>query len=179
MRNLIKIVGGLFLLLGIFFPIFAFTKEKIDIYQEEIILEEDIENNKYYAVLEIPKIHLKRELYQIESPENNVDENVLLHEESVLPGGSNSNLILAAHSGYGKNAYFKDLYQLELNDVVSIYYDGKLWTYEIREIEYQEKTGVLYLKEDYPNMITLITCTKNNHDTQTIYYGVLKNSQNL
>ena len=29
------------------------------------------------------------------------------------------------------------------------------------------------------DMITLITCTKNNSTTQTIYYGILKNKEKI
>ena len=51
--------------------------------------------------------------------------------------------------------------------------------YEIIDIEYQNKTGILYLKEENEDMITLITCTKNDSTTQTIYYGILKNKEKI
>ena len=179
MIKIIKILGSLLILFALLFPFLIFSLEKVNNYQYEVVLDQNMQDNNYYGVLEIAKIDFKREFYEINSSENNVNKNVMLHEASVLPGEERSNIILAAHSGNSSSAYFKDLYQLEVKDAIFVYYQGKKWTYEIQEIEYQDKTGILYLKEDYPDMITLITCTKNDSDTQTIYYGVLKKSQNI
>ena len=152
---------------------------KIDEKNYAVILEEHLEENNYFAILEIESIALKRELYEINSKENNVNKNILVHKKSIFPGQEVSHIILAAHSGNGSNAYFKDLYKLNLKDEIKLYYDNYSWTYEIEDIEYQEKTGILYLKEENRDMITLITCTKNDSDTQTIYYGALKECQNV
>ena len=46
-------------------------------------------------------------------------------------------------------------------------------------MKFQEKTGILYLQEENRDMITLITCTKNDSTTQTIYYGILKNKEKI
>ena len=51
--------------------------------------------------------------------------------------------------------------------------------YEIKEIETQPKTGTLALKRISDHMLTLITCTKNNKNTQTIYYADLKNKEKI
>lgn len=152
---------------------------KIEEENYAVILEDHLEENNYFAILEIEDIALKRELYEINSEENNVDKNILVHKKSIFPGQKVSHIILAAHSGNGHNAYFKDLYKLELNDEIKLYYNDYVWTYEIEDIEYQEKTGILYLHEEEMDMITLITCTKNNSTTQTIYYGILKNKEKI
>lgn len=145
--------------------------------QEEIILTEKIvQERDYFAILEIPKIAVKKELYKTNDERNDVNHNVYVHPLSKFPNNNHGNFILAAHSGNGKNAYFKDLYKLEINDEVKIYYQNKVYTYQIEEIEYQRKTGELYIKES--NLI-LITCTKNNKKTQTIYYAKLKNCSNF
>lgn len=172
-------MGVVVILLGVFFPIYSLSKKKIDEYKYLEVVEEKIENNDYFAILEIDQINLKRELFPIDTKENNVNENVLVHNMSTFPDSDTSNIILAAHSGNGKNAFFKDLYFLELNDLISIYYQGTKWIYEVVDIEYQNKTGVLYLKEDFLHMITLITCTKGSSNTQTIYYGRLKDFESL
>ena len=180
MNKILKISGLLLLFLGIALPFFTFTKYKIEKAYEVKKTEEIIARHDYYALLEIDKIDLKKELYEIDDSKNNVNRNILLHQKSVLPGDSpKSNIILAAHSGNGSEAYFKDLYLLELGDVGKFYYQDKIWIYEIQDIEYQDKTGVLYLKEDFKEMITLITCTKGNKNKQTIYYGALKECQNV
>ncbi|MCM1053847.1 MAG: sortase [Ruminococcus sp.] len=146
---------------------------------EEVYLEEinaKIENNSYLAVLDIPTINLKKELFPKDNPDNDVNKNLFITSSSIFPNdNSNSNIIIAGHSGNSNNAFFKDLYKLNLNSEVKLYYNNKTYTYLVKEIEYQAKTGTLYLKNNYHDMLTLITCTKNNDKTQTIYYAELKN----
>ena len=179
MIKIIKIIGAFLIVVAVLLPIFHFTVEKINEYEYKEVLAEKEETKDYFALLEIKKIGLKREIFNKNSDENNVSKNILLHEKSILPNEKGSYIILAAHSGNGHNAYFKDLYKLEIGDEVNFYYEGKDWSYEIVDIEFQDKTGVLYLKEDFPNMIVLITCTKGDSGTQTVYYGVLNETENL
>ena len=175
----IKVIGLILIGLAILVPLSSFVIYKTKLYQEQIILEELMTTEEYFAILEITKINLKKQLYPISSTNNQVDKNIFVHNMSVFPDEEESHLILAAHSGWGRNAYFAQLYKLDIGDEVNLYYNGYLWVYAIVEIEYQEKTGILYLKEDYKQMITLITCTKDDQTKQTIYYGVLKDQQKL
>lgn len=138
-----------------------------------------ITENKYYAILEIPKINLQKELYPINNSKNNLNKNLLLHEKSRMPDNTNSNVIIAGHSGTSNIAYFKNLYKIKIKDIVRLYYYSFLYTYEIKEINFQPKTGILKLKENYKNTLTLITCTKNDNTKQTIYYGELKNKEKI
>ena len=179
MIRIVKIFGFLLLLLALVFPIFKYSKIKVEVYYDNKRVEEKINNNNYFMILEIEKINLKKEIYHLKSLENNVDRNIMLHANSTLLNNDISNIILLGHSGNGVKAYFKYLYKLKQGDLVNIYYKGKKYIYEIHEIEYQDKTGVLYLKENYNQMITLITCTYNNSKTQTIYYGALKSIKNI
>ena len=179
MKNKVKIIGLILFLVGILVPIMGFTSYQVSDKEYQIVLQEKQDSQYYFAILQIDKIGLKRELFTINSKNNDVNRNILVHEMSVFPGDEVSHVILAAHSGVGRNAYFKDLYKLEKNDEIKLYYDGYLWYYEIIKIEYQDKTGVLYLLEKDEDMITLITCTKGDNETQTIYYGVLKNKEKL
>lgn len=174
-----KFLGACIILVSIIVPLSTFAMYKIEEENYTAILEEHLEENNYFAILEIEKIALKRELYEIDSKENNVNKNILVHKKSIFPRNGVSYIILAAHSGNGANAYFKDLYKLKLKDEIKLYYDDAIWTYEIEDIEYQNKTGILYLKEENKDMITLITCTKNDSSTQTIYYGILKNKEKI
>ncbi len=164
------------LISGLIISINHFKKEEVieEVYLEEI--NEKIENKNYLAILEIPTINLKRELFAKDSPDNDVSRNLFITASSSFPSSnSDSNLIIAGHSGNGSNAFFKDLYKLKLNSEIKLYYNNKTYTYLIKEIEYQAKTGTLYLKNAYPDMLTLVTCTENNNKTQTIYYAELKN----
>lgn len=177
--KIIKLLGPFLLVLGILFPICSFTQFKMREYINEITLEKVKDEGNYFAILEIDAIGLKRELFEIDSYENQVSKNILVHKKSIFPGNDHSHVILAAHSGNGKSAFFKDLDQLQLRDEITLYYQGVIWTYEIIEIEEQEKTGVLYLKENDLDLISLITCTEGKANTQTIFYGKLKEHKNL
>lgn len=179
MAKSIKIIGALFLLLGALLCTSFFTIEKINEQEEIIEIATKIEESNYFAILEIPKIYLKKELFPIKDRKNNVNKNILVHELSIFPDNNTSHVILAAHSGNGDISFFKDLYLLELEDEVKLYYQDKIYIYEVFDIEVQDKTGVLYLKEDKENMMSLITCTKGDKDTQTIYYCFLKDTKNI
>lgn len=153
----------------------SFSINKINAYKEEVSLEKKIKSNKeYYAIIEIDKINLKKELYDINNSKNNVNKNILVHKNSIFP----DNIILASHSGNSKNAYFKNLYKLKKDDKVKIYYQDKIYEYIIESIEEQNKTGKLYLKEDANERLILITCHKNNK-SQIIYYSKLKRIRDI
>lgn len=171
MKKLNKIIGISLVSIGLILPISSFTISKLEEQKEEKILVQKIANNEdYFAILDIPKINLKKELYDLKDARNNVNKNILVHESSNFP----KKIILASHSGTGEHAYFKNLYKLKENDIIKIYYQNKIYEYIINEIEEQNKTGKLYLKESYYEKLILITCTKNNNKTQIIYYSNLK-----
>lgn len=141
---------------------------------EEKIANKPLENNSpnYFAFLEIPKINLKQELFPLNSLNNNVDKNLFIVNKSVFPKvNKSSNVIIAGHSGNSKISYFQNLFKLTVNDKIYFTYEGIKYAYQVKEIEYQDKTGTLFLKSDFKNMLTLITCTNNDNKTQTIYYA--------
>lgn len=124
----------------------------------------------YVAMLEIPKINLKRGLVDKNSSSNRVSVNIQTLKESNYPDVEKGNLILAAHSGSGYNAYFRDLYKLEKKDIVNVYYNDVKYTYEIVDIYLQDKIGKLVIYRDKSKTtLTLITCTKNNRTKQSVY----------
>ncbi len=138
--------------------------------------ENYVENNDYvvdysiyYGVLEIPKIRLKRGFYNVDSKNNNIDKNVTMVQGSTMPdvGG---NLILMAHSGNAYVSYFAYLYKLGVGDDCYILYNGQSYHYVITNIYEVEKNGVVNI-ETNPSVssLTLITCTKDNDATQTVY----------
>lgn len=176
-KRIAKLIGLFFIILGIMFPTIKVQKEEIIESQNKKELEKKEEGNSFFALLEIPKIGLKKELFPVSDKENNVDKNIYLHPKSILPDNKSSNVIILGHSGYGSSAHFKNLYKIHTSDVVNLEYEDKIYEYEIKEIEIQKKSGTLSLKKEYKDMITLITCTKNDNFSQTIYYGMLKNVQ--
>ncbi len=134
--------------------------------------------NYYVGYLEIPKINLKRGFAAFGSPYNNVDKNVTILPTSVYPDVELGNFILAGHSGQGSLAFFNDLYKLKHGDQAIVYYKNVKYTYEIVDIYQQDKTGVISIYRDYnKNTLTLVTCTNNTKDKQTVYIANLVNKQ--
>ena len=88
--------------------------------EEEIVIEQK-ETVNYMAILEIPKINLKRGLFDKNSSNNNVDKNIYILNETTLPDEQiNSHIILAAHSGTANISYFRNLDKLDINDTYVI-----------------------------------------------------------
>lgn len=181
MKNKTKKIIGVLLIIGSLLFLFTshFEQEKTNNNYNKIVTSKIDQEESYYAILKISKINLVRELYRTENLLNNVDQNIMVHGKSTFPGDTPSNVILASHSGTGKNSYFKNLYKLEIGDEINLYYNNTIYEYIVSEIEVLPKTGKLYLKNYNNDIITLITCTKNDDASQTIYYGTLKNQAKI
>ena len=141
-------------------------------------IEEDKEPDKeletitpnYIAFLEIDKINLNQGLLPKTSYYNNVNYHVEILDISNFPDKVNGNFILAAHSGTSHVAYFKNLYKLEIGDIAKVYYGGKVYRYSLKNIYYQVKDGSIDIYRDFKKTtLTLITCTKDDKNSQTIY----------
>ena len=126
------------------------------------------DNNEKIGELIINKINLKQDLYKIESKKNNIEENVAVMKESNYPDISNGILILAAHSGTGKIAYFEKLDNLELKDNIIIRYKNKKYIYQITKIWEQKKNGYIKIKKENKKQLILTTCSPNKKNTQLI-----------
>lgn len=197
-NKVLIVIGLITALLGIALGTFNYIKskkiskleeEKIDIFIKED--EEQIDevskktnntsspiNYDYKMVIEIPKINLKKGLYDINSKYNNVNYNIQVLKESNMPDVVNGNLILASHNGNSNVSYFNKLYQLELNDVVYIYYYNYKYTYQISNIYEEEKDGSIVIhKDNNKTIIALITCKKGTKDKQLVYIGNLINKE--
>ena len=129
-------------------------------------------NNNYYYIgtIRIPSIKLEQGFVDKDFKYNNVNKNIYVHPTSTYPDVKNGNLILAAHSGTSSISYFKNLYKLNLEDDIYITYNGKEYHYKIRKIYKDKKDGTVSIKRNKDiTTLTLITCTKNDKTTQTIY----------
>lgn len=149
---------------------------KIDInvsYLEEDKEVPKVENNQpinYLAFLEIEKIKLYQGILPKTSRYNHVDYHVEILDISDTPDVLYGNTILAGHSGTSNVAYFKSLYKLTNGDIAKIYYQGKTYKYEVKNIYFQLKDGSVEIyKEKDKTTLTLITCTKDDSTSQTIY----------
>lgn len=139
--------------------------------QEEQPKQEVNQSKKidYIAVIKIPKIGLEKGLASKGSYYNNVNRNILILNESDMPDKDKGNVILAGHSGSGRTAFFKNLYKLQTDDEVSIFYDGSEYKYKVVNQYDIEKTGTANIvRNAEKSTLTLITC-RHNTNKQIIY----------
>ena len=133
-----------------------------------------VDYSKYLGVLEIPKISLKRGFYNTDSKYNSIEYNVSLIPGSSMPDVANGNLMLMAHSGDAYISFFAYLYRLNIGDYAYITYQGTKYKYQIVNIYTVPKTGKVAIHRNYNRTtLTLITCTKNDDTTQTVYIAEL------
>lgn len=196
--NKILIIGIILIVIGIAYTVIPFimnlnkeVKEEkqiedylnisIPIINEEQTQEEIKEPNNtntqmnYLMVLEVPKISLKKGIYNKDSKYNTVNYGIQIMKDSNMPIEELGNVILASHRGTSSIAYFNNLEKLNNGDLVNIYYQGTKYIYEINNIYEQDKTGTIQIKKDNTkSTITLITCKRNSKDKQLVFIGNLK-----
>ena len=188
------ILGSIFLLVYKYYGLYENHKQEeksIEIFFQEIpqieqeTTEEQVEEESkkesvinYIAVLEIPKISLKRGLVDKNSKYNDVDINIYTLKESIFPNEqTNSHVILASHSGSGYHSYFRKLNNLEIEDKVYLYYENIKYIYEITDRYEVEKTGTVSLRQTTGSDITLITCISGTNK-QVVFVGKLIEKEN-
>lgn len=141
------------------------------VYQQN---EKEIDYSRYAGVLEIPKKKKKRGFYNTDSKYNNIEHNVSMITGSSMPDVPNGNLMLMAHSGDAYISFFAYLYRLKIGDSAYVTYQGNKYRYQIVNIYTVPKTGKVAIYRNYnKTTLTLITCTKNDDTTQTIYIAEL------
>lgn len=150
-------------------------EEVDDTSNKETVIKEKV---TYIGYLTIPKINLKKGFTTKESKYNTVSKNIQILSASDYPDKENGNVIIAAHSGNLAVSYFKQLYLLNIGDYAYIEYNGVKYTYKIVNIYNIEKTGKAeIIRNKNVSTLTLITCTKDNKKTQTIYISELINKE--
>ena len=131
-------------------------------------------NPNYIGFLEIDKINLRQGFLPKESTYNYIDYHVQVLKVADFPDVVGGNFILAAHSGNSYIAYFHNLYKLTKGDMAKVYYKGKLYRYKIVNIYKEKKDGSVNIYRDSTKTtLTMITCTRNDKTTQTIYIAEL------
>ena len=176
------IIGSLFILLGKqedkaiqeYLDYKPDTTVKVDNSTTTIKEEKETVTYNYIAVLEIPKISLKRGLFSINDKNNNVDKNVEILQNSDMPNVTNGTLALAGHSGNSRIAYFHRLYKLKENDQVFIYYQNEKYIYQVSKIERQDKDGTInFTKTKDTTELILTTCDQQNKGKQIVVVAKL------
>ena len=133
-----------------------------------INVENDNDDN-ILATLTIDKINLKENIYNINYKRNNVEEHITILNKSEL--NNESLIILAAHSGNGKIAYFNRLDELKENDKIKLSINNKELTYKVKRIEEQDKTGKIEVVKSSNEQLILTTCSKNDSSKQLVIYN--------
>ena len=127
-------------------------------------------NSGYIGVLEIPKISVKRGFFKINDIRNNVNKNIQVITKSEMPNVKNGNLIIAAHSGNSRVAYFKNLYKLINGDEVFVYFNDIKYIYKVVNKYEVDKIGKVPIRRDVnENVLTLITCSRVDKTKQIVY----------
>lgn len=162
--SILLIMIGVFINIGVGYKTYLIEKKEID--SIACFIENNDKGNiyNYIALLEIPKISLKRGI----NKDSTVDSNIsILNYDSVVDG----NIIIAGHSGNCDVCYFNDLDKLDINDIIYFYYDDIKYVYNIINIEIKKKNT--FDIDNGLNKITLITCKKDSNDMQIIITGEL------
>ena len=145
----------------------------------QVVSEQQVPIN-YIGYLEIPKINLNKGFFDINDTNNDVEKNIFVAPTSSYPDVKNGNLIIAGHSGSGWKAFFNNLYKLNKDDYIFVTYKAKKYSYKIDKIYKQSKTGKISIYRDYEKTtLTLVTCTNNDNETQTVYVSYLVSEQDI
>ena len=164
-------------IIGIYHYYNNIHKTNLEKESAEVFIEETVKENKkvinYIAVLEIPKINLKRGLVDPSSSSNNVGENIQILNPTSMPNEDNHTFILAAHSGSSQVAYFDDLNKLSNGDNVYVYYKNIKYIYKITNDYSEKKTGTIVIKKDSDESVIVLTSCSTSNTKQLVYIGKL------
>ena len=152
---------------------------KIDNKKEILSIDKPIfinNNDNSIGYLEINKINLKEKLYNINSKENNIEQNITILKESILPDKDNSIMFIAAHSGIGKIAYFEELDELKPNDEIILNINNKTYKYIVKEYWEEKKNGYINVNKESKKQLILTTCSPNKDNYQLIINCIEKES---
>ena len=87
-----------------------------------------------------------------------------------MPDVKNGNLILAAHRGNSSVSFFDKLYKLNLGDEANVTYNDKVYTYKLVNTYLEAKDGTIAIyRDENKTTLTLITCTRGDKKTQTVF----------
>ena len=148
------------------------STNKTNIKEKETIIKTPsiniVEESDEIGRLIIDKINLNRPLYNINDSRNNIEENVTILKESIMPDKDNSIVFIAAHSGTGDVTYFNDLDKLTINDEIILIYKNNKYKYIVTDITENKKNGYININKEISNQLILTTCSPNRNKYQLI-----------
>ena len=132
------------------------------------------EENGIIGKLIITKLNIDNNLYKINNKRNNVDQNITILNSSISPEKENSIMFIAAHSGTGKNAFFKDLDKLQKNDDIILIYNKKTYYYKVKNFWEEKKDGDINILKENKKQLILTTCSPKHDNMQLVVNCVEK-----
>lgn len=139
------------------------TKINTSTYEKKVLISKE-----QIGYLKINKINLKQPIYPITSKKNNIEENIAILKESIMPTEKNSIVFIAAHSGTGSIAFFEKLNKLEINDIIDLNYKNKIYNYQVTNIWEENKSGYIHVNKSKKNQLILTTCSPTNNKKQLV-----------
>ena len=136
-------------------------------YAKDESIANSYEKNMYYGYLIIPSIDINLGFYDYDNPLNNVDLNIELIDTKI-----DNTYLLAGHSGIGKNAFFNNLKDIQINDDVYLEIAGIINHYKVINIKKEIKDGSISINR-LQDQIILTTCDQIIKGYQLIVEGTL------
>lgn len=132
------------------------------------------EDDKTLGILEIPKINIQKSLYDMNSKNNTISKNLQILKKSTMPDHENSILAIAAHSGNGSKAFFKNLYKLDSNDEIKLYFQDNIYFYYVTANYEVNKNGTISIPNSTKKQLVLTTCSQTDKTKQIVVLANLK-----
>ena len=138
--------------------------KEINIENNKVEVKEELKiEEKEIMTITISKLNINNKIYQADSSLNNIDKNVIIMKGSSMPDQDKGVLLIGAHSGVGKIAYFKNLNKINIGDEVVINYNNKNYLYKVTNKYLDFKDDSISFN-NLPNSKRLILYTCNPND---------------
>lgn len=142
---------------------------------EPVVNKIETKKEEYFGILSIPKIKLKTGFYNKNSKNNNVNKNVMLLKDSIMPNENGSIIYLAAHSGTGYLAYFKNINKLTNEDIINVSINNKDYQYSVFDIYEVVRNGSIIVKRNINEKYLVLTTCSNNKNMQLVIIAKMIN----
>lgn len=107
--------------------------------------------------LVVPSLNLSESIFDGKSP--NVLEKGIWHRPGTSTPDAGSNTVLAGHRFTYNNKVFYHLDKVQLKDQIIVYWQGKVYEYEVSNIKVVPPTEVSVEASTDDAMLTMYTCT--------------------
>ncbi|MDD2625638.1 MAG: sortase [Bacilli bacterium] len=133
-----------------------YYKDKMDIY-----------------LITIEKINIKN-IIKEDTIKSEKIKDIVLFKEYGKPNIKNSNTIIGAHSGNGRNSFFTNLNNIEIDDEIKLYYKEIEYIYKVIDKFYIIESDFKILNNiKNKTTLTLFTCNEDNNKYRLIVVSEL------